>query len=56
MQINKDHNIYFMLIFSKLPKFVGRMFPAAAKKLDERAWNAFPYCKTELTVIMLHLD
>ncbi len=26
------------------------MFPAAAKKLDERAWNAFPYCKTQLSV------
>jgi hypothetical protein len=37
-------------ICRKLPKFVAKMFPSAAKKLDERAWNAFPYCKTQLSV------
>lgn len=38
------------MFISKLPKFVARLFPSAATKLDERSWNAFPYCKTELTV------
>ena len=40
-------NVY---LISKLPKFVTKLFPSAVTKLDERSWNAFPYCKTELTV------
>ena len=51
--------VYLILILllnlntRKLPKFVSRLFPASATKLDEKSWNAFPYCKTELTVKVL---
>lgn len=31
-----------------------KLFPSSASKLDERAWNAFPYCKTELTNALLN--
>lgn len=42
---------YLTTLCRKLPKFVSRMFPSTVTKLDERAWNAFPYCKTQLTVL-----
>lgn len=35
---------------SRLPGWIAALAPAGALKLEERAWNAFPYCKTELSV------
>lgn len=32
-----------------MPRFLKAIVPASAMVLEERAWNAFPYCKTILT-------
>lgn len=32
-----------------MPKLVQAIAPASALKLEEKAWNAFPHCKTVLT-------
>eukprot|EP01110_Echinostelium_bisporum_P007019 TRINITY_DN27228_c0_g1_i1.p1 TRINITY_DN27228_c0_g1~~TRINITY_DN27228_c0_g1_i1.p1 ORF type:complete len:266 (-),score=102.72 TRINITY_DN27228_c0_g1_i1:174-971(-) len=34
---------------SRLPGWVKAILPASALKLEEKAWNAFPYCKTVLS-------
>ena len=35
---------------SKVPGWFAAIAPADALKVDEKAWNAFPSCKTRLTV------
>jgi len=45
------HKIYHL--GSRLPGFLAAIAPANALKLEEKAWNAFPYCKTELTNPMM---
>mmetsp|Transcript_78939 Transcript_78939/g.118647 ORF Transcript_78939/g.118647 Transcript_78939/m.118647 type:complete len:251 (-) Transcript_78939:36-788(-) len=34
---------------NKVPGWVAAVAPASALKIEEKAWNAFPHCKTELT-------
>jgi len=41
------HKIYHL--GSRVPRFLALIFPASAFKLEEKAWNSFPYCKTVLT-------
>ena len=49
--MNHVSNYYFLTFnLRKLPKFVTKLFPSTATKLNEKSWNAFPYCKTQLTV------
>mmetsp|Transcript_127361 Transcript_127361/g.179757 ORF Transcript_127361/g.179757 Transcript_127361/m.179757 type:complete len:255 (+) Transcript_127361:73-837(+) len=38
---------------SRLPGWLSAIAPANALKVEEKAWNAFPYCKTEYTNPML---
>eukprot|EP01133_Synstelium_polycarpum_P015139 gene15139-17918_t len=33
---------------NRLPGWIRALTPASALKLEEKAWNAYPYCKTEL--------
>jgi hypothetical protein len=40
------HKIYH--VGSRLPGWVKAFIPGSALKLDEKAWNAYPYCKTVL--------
>eukprot|EP01113_Clastostelium_recurvatum_P006901 TRINITY_DN1316_c0_g1_i1.p1 TRINITY_DN1316_c0_g1~~TRINITY_DN1316_c0_g1_i1.p1 ORF type:complete len:272 (-),score=68.02 TRINITY_DN1316_c0_g1_i1:103-918(-) len=34
---------------ASLPGWIRALIPASALKLEERAWNAYPYCKTLIT-------
>ncbi|KAF2076177.1 hypothetical protein CYY_002530 [Polysphondylium violaceum] len=40
------HKIYHL--GSRLPGWIRALIPSSALKLEERAWNAYPYCKTVL--------
>lgn len=42
------HKIYH--VASKLPSFVTALLPASLMTFNELAWNAYPYCRTILTV------
>ena len=46
--IFSDFNIF--IVSSKVPGWVVAIAPANALKIEEKAWNAFPHCRTELTV------
>eukprot|EP00276_Gloeochaete_wittrockiana_P018106 CAMPEP_0184337952 /NCGR_PEP_ID=MMETSP1089-20130417/6448_1 /TAXON_ID=38269 ORGANISM="Gloeochaete wittrockiana, Strain SAG46.84" /NCGR_SAMPLE_ID=MMETSP1089 /ASSEMBLY_ACC=CAM_ASM_000445 /LENGTH=256 /DNA_ID=CAMNT_0026664121 /DNA_START=67 /DNA_END=837 /DNA_ORIENTATION=- len=41
------HKIYHL--GSRLPGWIAAILPANMLKLEEKAWNAFPYCRTELS-------
>ncbi|KAG0353828.1 hypothetical protein BGZ54_002023 [Gamsiella multidivaricata] len=41
------HKIYHLE--SKLPGWIRALMPAGATKCQEKAWNAFPWCKTVIT-------
>jgi len=41
------HKIYHL--GSRLPGWARALAPASALMLEEKAWNAYPYCKTVLT-------
>ncbi|XP_012684303.1 phosphatidylinositol transfer protein, alpha a [Clupea harengus] len=41
------HKIYHLQ--SKVPSFVRMLAPASALNIHEKAWNAYPYCRTVLT-------
>ncbi len=32
-----------------IPGWLKAILPASALRLEERAWNAYPYCKTDIT-------
>lgn len=40
------HKIYHL--GSRLPGWIRALIPSSALKLEEKAWNAYPYCKTVL--------
>lgn len=33
---------------NSLPRFAAAILPSSALKIEEKAWNAYPYCKTVL--------
>lgn len=35
---------------SKVPAFIRYLVPRGALEIHEEAWNAYPYCKTVITV------
>lgn len=41
------HKIYHLQ--SKVPSIVKHILPKGSMSIHEHAWNAYPYCKTELT-------
>uniref|UniRef100_A0A8C5CWH5 Phosphatidylinositol transfer protein alpha isoform n=1 Tax=Gadus morhua TaxID=8049 RepID=A0A8C5CWH5_GADMO len=41
------HKIYHLQ--SKVPSFVRMLAPASALNIHEKAWNAYPYCRTGIT-------
>ncbi|KAL3071305.1 hypothetical protein niasHT_032546 [Heterodera trifolii] len=41
------HKIYHLK--SKVPTFLRAIMPKGSMTVHEQSWNAFPYCKTELT-------
>lgn len=41
----------YLYTYSRLPGWAKAFIPANALKLEEKAWNAYPYCKTVLRVI-----
>ena len=36
--------------FSKVPRFIRMLAPKGSLDFLEEAWNAFPYCRTIITV------
>ncbi|XP_077996216.1 phosphatidylinositol transfer protein alpha isoform-like isoform X1 [Glandiceps talaboti] len=41
------HKIYHLA--SKVPKFIRLLAPKGALEIHEKAWNAYPYCRTEIS-------
>ena len=41
------HKIYHLA--TRVPGFIRLLAPASALLIDEKAWNAYPYCKTVMT-------
>lgn len=37
---------------SKVPGFIRMMLPKSSLEVHEEAWNAYPYCKTVISVII----
>ncbi|XP_029467066.1 phosphatidylinositol transfer protein alpha isoform isoform X3 [Rhinatrema bivittatum] len=48
------HKIYHLQ--SKVPTFVRMLAPEGALNMHEKAWNAYPYCRTIITVHRLEPD
>uniref|UniRef100_A0A9J8CCP2 Phosphatidylinositol transfer protein alpha isoform n=1 Tax=Cyprinus carpio carpio TaxID=630221 RepID=A0A9J8CCP2_CYPCA len=46
------HKIYHLQ--SKVPSFVRMLAPASALNIHEKAWNAYPYCRTGNTHTHTH--
>ena len=42
------YKIYHLI--NKVPRIVRYLAPKEALQLEEKAWNAYPYCRTVLTV------
>jgi Phosphatidylinositol transfer protein len=42
--------ILHILCFSKVPKFIRMLAPKGSLEVHEEAWNAYPYCRTVITV------
>ncbi|XP_014676404.1 PREDICTED: phosphatidylinositol transfer protein alpha isoform-like [Priapulus caudatus] len=42
------HKIYHL--YKKLPLFLRMIMPKRASEIHEKAWNAYPYCKTVVSV------
>uniref|UniRef100_W5MJE1 Phosphatidylinositol transfer protein alpha isoform n=1 Tax=Lepisosteus oculatus TaxID=7918 RepID=W5MJE1_LEPOC len=38
-----------LFVLSKVPKFVRMLAPDSALNIHEKAWNAYPYCRTVIT-------
>jgi len=41
------HKVYHLS--SRMPTFIRMIAPTSALTIDEKAWNAYPYCKTVMT-------
>lgn len=41
------HKVYHLS--SRVPSWIRLLSPASALNIDEKAWNAYPYCKTVMT-------
>lgn len=47
--------IYFFML-SKVPAIIRAIAPSGALELYEEAWNAYPHCKTVLTVSIININ
>lgn len=47
------HKIYHLA--SKVPSFIRLLAPGEALNVTEKAWNAYPYCRTVITVCIAFL-
>lgn len=47
MHIHSRTDLY---IFRKVPRIVRTVAPKGSLKIHENAWNAYPYCRTVVTV------
>lgn len=45
------YKIYHLV--SKVPAFIRLLLPKSSFEIHEEAWNAYPYCKTVITVIFI---
>ncbi|KAM7333828.1 hypothetical protein ACRRTK_007148 [Alexandromys fortis] len=45
------HKIYHLQ--SKVPTFVRMLAPEGALNIHEKAWNAYPYCRTDVLALLL---
>ncbi len=43
-------------LLSRVPAFVRMIAPAGSLDMHEKAWNAYPYCRTVVTVRVLCSD
>ena len=47
--------LLFASLFRKVPKWVQKLAPKGSLEFHEEAWNAYPYCKTVITVSSLEV-
>lgn len=40
----------YILYYSKVPGMIKFLAPKGALEVHEEAWNAYPYCRTVITV------
>ncbi|XP_037630228.1 phosphatidylinositol transfer protein alpha isoform-like [Sebastes umbrosus] len=45
------HKIYHLK--SKVPRIIARLAPKGSLEVHEKAWNAYPYCKTVITNVYM---
>lgn len=51
MDIVLDRSVLHMyLCCSKVPAFIRLLAPKGSLEIHEEAWNAYPYCRTVITV------
>ena len=43
-------------MLSKVPAIIRAIAPSGALELYEEAWNAYPHCKTVLTVGIININ
>ncbi len=47
----KSYNILFTVVLcSKVPAFIRLLAPKGSLEIHEEAWNAYPYCRTVISV------
>lgn len=38
--------MFYLKLFSKVPKMLSAILPTSCLKMHEKAWNCYPYCRT----------
>ncbi len=38
--------VFFLSLFSKVPKLVASLLPSGSLIMEEKSWNCFPFCRT----------
>ena len=41
---------YLFTFFSKVPQYIRALAPKGSLEVHEKSWNAYPYCRTVLSV------
>lgn len=49
-QCNSHLSFSSLFFFSKVPAFIRLLAPKGALEIHEEAWNAYPYCRTVISV------
>ena len=53
MRVEPALSSFVNILSSRLPGWIKAFIPGSALKLEEKAWNAYPYCKTGNLIFMI---